>query len=94
MPFKEGQKIWVLCDDVKQGMFPTERTVNLKVPAPKKTLISAFVPDDSVKEGKVAVLVSGKPENGKVSILFPGEVLTTTNPVLVPTAWLERQTPD
>ena len=91
MTFKEGQKIWIRCDNVKRGMFPTERTVNLKIPAPGKKLISAFVPDDSVKDGKVAVLVSSSPHNGKVSILFPGEVMTTTNPVLVRTSWLERK---
>src|SRR2546422_8757136 len=91
MTFKEGQKIWIQCDNVKRGMFPTERTVNLKVPAPGKKLISAFVPDDSVKDGKVAALVSSRPHNGKVSIIFPGDVMTTTNPVHVPTTWLERR---
>ena len=91
MTFKEGQKIWIQCDNVKRGMFPTERTANLKIPAPEKKLISAFVPEDSVKDGKAAVLVTSRPHNGKVSILFPGEVMTTTNPVLVPTTWLESK---
>ena len=91
MTFQEGQKIWIQCYNLKRGMFPTERTANLKIPAPEKKLISAFVPEDSVKDGKAAVLISSRPHNGKVSILFPGEVMTTTNPVLVPTTWLESK---
>ena len=72
MTFTEGRQIWIQCDNLKRGMFPTERTLNLKIPAPEKKLISAFVPDDSVKDGRAAVLVSSRPHNGKVSILFPG----------------------
>lgn len=95
MQFKTGQRVWVACD-VKDGMFPNERSVRFVLSDPDKKIISGFVPEEFVKgpegteSGRVAVVVTGKPENGKVSILFPGEILTSTNPVLVATSWLSQ----
>ncbi len=96
MRFKIGQKVWVTCV-VKEGMFPNERSVRFELPAPRNKIISGFVPKEFVQgfdtagSGRVAVFVTGPSENGKVSILFPGEILTSTNPVLVDSSWLSQQ---
>ncbi len=93
MSFKLGQQLWVSCE-VKDGMFPSEKSVRLELPEPNKKIISAFVPKEFVKgpegnaRGHVAVFVASDPEKGRVSILFPGEILTSTNPVQVATSWL------
>ncbi len=78
-------------------MFPSEKRVRFELPAPYKKIISGFVPKEFVKgpeatgSGRVAAFVMSPPENGKISILFPGEILTSTNPVLVATSWLSHQ---
>ncbi len=98
MHFKTGQKVWVICD-VKDGMFPSEKSVRFELPDPNKKIISGFVPKEFVKgtegtgSGRVAVFVTSPPENGKISILFPGEILTSTNPVRVAASWLSQQAP-
>ncbi len=98
MPFKVGQRIWIACD-VKTGMFSSERMIRFELPAPEKKIISGFVSERFVKPrsnslpARVAAVVASPPEKGKVRILLPGEVLTSTNPVLVDTSWLKTHAP-
>jgi hypothetical protein len=72
-------------------MFPSERSIRIDLASPEKKIISGFVPKEFVKgsvshaRGRVAVFVTAKPKNGKISVLFPGEILTSTNPVEITT---------
>ncbi len=98
MPFKVGQRLWIACD-VKAGMFPNERRIRFELPAPEKRIVSGFVPERFVKPrsngltARVAAVVASPPEKGKVRVLLPGEILTTTNPVLIDTSWLKDNAP-
>ena len=98
MPFRVGQQIWIECD-VKVGMSPNERSIRFELPAPEKRIVSGFVPERFVKPrsngllARVAAVVASPPEKGKVRVLLPGEVLTSTNPVLVDASWLKVHAP-
>lgn len=93
MPYKVGQQVWIVCD-VKEGMFPDERRIRFELPSPEKKIVSGFVPKQFVKPptqnlpARVAAIVAGA-ENGKVRVLLPGEVLTSTNPILLDASWLK-----
>jgi len=77
-------------------MFPTERSFKVELP-PDHRVISGFASQEFVREpangnpGMVAVFVFSKAEKGRVAVLFPGEILTSTNPVRVPFDWLMKQ---
>src|SRR5437870_4705391 len=94
MPFRVGQRLWIACD-VKQGMSPAERSIRFEFSAHEKRILSGFVPERFVKPGskglpaRVAAVVASPPQRGKVRVLLPGEVLTSTNPVLVDASWLK-----
>jgi len=96
MGFKTGQQIWVE-GEVRGGMFPTERSFKVALPPPDQRTISGFAPQEFVREptngneGMIAVFVFSKPDKGRVAVLFPGEILTSTNPVRVPFDWLMKQ---
>ncbi len=96
MTFKMGDLVWLGCT-VHRGMFPSERSIRIELASPKRKIISGFVPKEFVKgstlhaRGQVAVVVTAKPKNGTVSVLFPGEILTSTNPVEIATSLLSRQ---
>jgi hypothetical protein len=96
MSFKVGQRIWIPCD-VKPGMSPNERRIRFELPAPEKRIVSGFVPERFVNPksngqlASVAAIVASPPEHGKVRVLLPGEILTSTNPVLIDTSWLRHQ---
>jgi hypothetical protein len=98
MSFRVGQQIWIPCD-VKPGMSPNERSIRFELPAPDKRIVSGFVPERFVKSksngqpASVAAVVASPPEHGKVRVLLPGEVLTSTNPVLIDMSWLRHHTP-
>src|SRR4029077_2335074 len=95
MAFKAGDILWVGCE-VHKGMFPSERSIRVELASPKPRIISGFVPKEFVKastshvHGQVAVVVTAKPKNGTVSVLFPGEILTATNPIEIATSLLSR----
>ncbi len=98
MPFKVGQRIWIQCT-VKTGMFPNERMIRFELPAPERKIISGFVPERFTQPrsnglpARVAAVVASPPEKGKVRILLPGDILTSTNPVLLNTSWLKSHAP-
>jgi len=98
MSFKMGDLVWLGCQ-VHKGMFPSERNIRVELANPKRKIISGFIPKELVKgsisraRGQVAVVVTAKPKNGKVSVLFPGEILTSTNPVEIATSLLSKHGP-
>jgi hypothetical protein len=80
-------------------MSPNERSIRFELPAPEKRIVSGFVPERFIKpksnglSARVAAVVASLPEHGKVRVLLPGEVLTSTNPVLIDASWLRVHTP-
>ncbi len=89
MSLKLGDRIWLSCE-IREGMFPSERSIRVELDGPESKVISGFVPKEFVKgsavrrSGQVAVFVAGRSRRGSVPILFPGEILTSTNPVEMP----------
>ena len=89
MKFKPGQQLWIK-GEVRNGMFPSERSFFVKLPPPDRRVISGFASDEFFQEpgeghcGWIAVFVLSKAEKGRVPIFFPGELLTSTNPVRIP----------
>ena len=93
MVFRVGQRVWIACE-VKPGMSPEERSIRFELSARERRIVSGFVPERFVKPGskglpaRVAAVIASAFERGKVRVLLPGEVLTSTNPVLVDVSWL------
>jgi len=94
MIFRIEQRMWIACD-VKPGMSPEERSIHFELSAPDTKIVAGFVPERFVKlrsntlPARVAAVVASPPERGKVRVLLPGEILTSTNPVLVEASWLK-----
>ncbi len=92
MSFKTGQATWIDCD----VMFPNEKSIRFVLSDPEEKIIFGFVPQEFIKiaegtrSGMVSVVVTATPHKGKVPIILPGELLTSTNPVLVSTSWLTQ----
>ena len=93
----EGSEVSLPCI-VAPGSFPTERWIKVNAEADKKPLIiTAFVPLEYVKDsnptsksqrsGHVTTYLRFRKENN-VALLFPGELLSSTNPVRVSADWL------
>ena len=80
-------------------MSSDERTIRFVIPAPEKRIISGFVPERFVKprsnglKARVMGVVASASKSGKVRVLLPGEVMTSTNPVLVDAPWLKANVP-
>jgi hypothetical protein len=94
---KEGGTVWLPCE-VKQGMFPTERYIQLFV-ADVTMPISGFVPTEDVRDPKSPEERTGQVRaviahltNDKAALLFRGEILSATNPVVVPSKWILTKT--
>ena len=85
---KEGGTVWIPCK-VKEGMFPTERYIHVEVPGDKA--ITGFIPKEDVKEGQVRAVIA-QVVNDSAALLFRGEILSATNPVMVTTKWLATAT--
>jgi hypothetical protein len=93
------QPIVIPCD-IARGTFPTECWVRVDAELDRKPLpITAFVPVVYVKdprpgsegrrEGEVKVQI-GMQNNGHSGIIFPGELLSVSNPITVDTNWLNK----
>ena len=80
-------------------MSPAERSIRFELSAHEERIVSGFVPERFVKPGskglqaRVAAVIASPLERGKVRVLLPGEVLTSTNPVLVDASWLKVHAP-
>ena len=91
---KPGAVVWVPCE-LKTGIFPTEQGVKIEVDIGEPETIFGFVPKEDIKQGATAghglvravVLDS---INGKVAVLFRGDILSQSNPIIVPLEWLEE----
>lgn len=83
-----GSVVWIPAD-VRPGMFPDERFVRFVTDG---TTVCGFVPARTTRgeegHGQVRGVVLGKGTPERVRLLISGEILTTTNPVLVPKRWL------
>ena len=88
-----GTVVWIPCE-LKSGIFPTERHVKIEVSVGDRGAILGFIPSEDVRpdaepeRGRVRSVVL-RAINGKVELLFRGEILSTSNPVTVPREWLE-----
>lgn len=94
MILKEGGIVWIPCE-VKEGMFPTERYIRVEIPEKKATIIAGFVPREDVREskgvqghaGEVRAVIARLVKD-TAALLFRGEILSATNPVVVPRKWV------
>ncbi len=94
---KAGKFVWIPCE-VKQGMFPTERYIRIEIPE-VGTVISGFISKEDIRtvteaawkargfEEEVRAVIAQLTKD-TVALLFRGEILSATNPVRVPTEWL------
>lgn len=91
-----GTVVWVPCE-LKSGIFPTEHHVKIEVSASHTGDIFGFIPKEDVRPGEGSeqarvrgvVLRSTNGGHGKVKLLFRGDMLSASNPVIVPRDWLE-----
>lgn len=89
-----GTVVWVPCE-LKSGIFPTEHHVKIEVNVGDTETIFGFIPKEDVRPSE------GDPEhglvravvlqtiNGKVVIVLRGEILSRSNPLIVPKEWIE-----
>jgi hypothetical protein len=94
-----SQNVSLPCN-VSGGTFPTERWIKVNAELNRNTFpITAFVPmgyvtdptpeAEQLREGFVRVRVSFK-HNGHTGLIFPGELLSVSNPVQVDSSWLTK----
>ena len=86
---KRGEIIWLPCE-VKKGMFPTEAYICLNVTDDHK-VIRGFVPIEDVRNNTQVRAIIARELSEKVALLFRGDIMSQTNPVLVSKDWLCRQ---
>jgi len=93
LTLKQGTEVWLSCV-VKGGMFPTERYVQVFIPE-FTTTVSGFVPMEDVRDPKSAEEHTGQVRaviahsaRDTTALLFRGEILSATNPVIVPSKWV------
>lgn len=96
----EGSELKVRCF-VSPGAFSFERFVKVDAQADQKDLIiTAFVPDkyvedpepksNKIRKGRITAIVRYI-EGQYVGLLFPGELLSVSNPVRVSKTWLSKE---
>ncbi len=91
---KAGTVVWVPCQ-LKTGIFPTEQHVKIEVNIGDNETIFGFIPKEDIREGatpdrgmvRSVVLYA---ENGKVAVLLRGDILSQSNPVIVPREWIVK----
>ena len=92
--FKPGSVVWIPCE-LKLGFSPTENHVKIEVTTGERETIEGFIPKDDIrpgetsKQGFVRAVVLNAVED-KVSVVFRGEMLGHSNPVIVPSDWLQE----
>ena len=92
---KPGAVVWVPCQ-LKGGIFPSEQSVKIEVNVGERETIFGFIPREDIKPGPTsdrglvrAVVLNTT--NGKAAVLFRGDILSQSNPVLVPREWLLKE---
>ena len=89
---KAGAVLWVPCE-LKGGIFPSEQSVKIEVNVGELETVFGFIPRSDIRPGdspnrgfvRAVVLSTG---NGNVAVLFRGDILSQSNPVLIPREWL------
>ena len=89
---KAGAVVWIPCD-LTNGIFPSEQSVKIEVNVGDLETVFGFIPRSDIRPGenpnrgfvRAVVLNAG---NGKVAVLFRGDILSQSNPVLIPREWL------
>ena len=91
---KAGTVVWIPCE-LKSGIFPGEQGVKIEVPVGDGETVFGFIPTTDIEPGPApqqgfvrAVVLHAV--NGKVAVLFRGDILSQSNPIVVPRAWLEE----
>jgi hypothetical protein len=90
---KAGTVVWIPCE-LKSGIFPGEQGVKIEVSLGDRETVFGFIPTQDIKVGPTpdqgyvrAVVLHAV--NGRVAVLFRGDILSQSNPIVVPRAWLE-----
>jgi hypothetical protein len=91
---KAGTVVWIPCE-LKSGIFPGEQGVKIEVTIGERETVFGFIPTTDIQTGPApnqglvrAVVLHAL--NGKVAVLFRGDILSQSNPIVVPRAWLEE----
>ena len=91
---KAGTVVWIPCE-LKSGIFPGEQSVKIEVTIGERETVFAFIPTADIKAGTTpdrgfvrAVVLHAV--DGKVAVLFRGDILSQSNPIVVPRKWLEE----
>jgi hypothetical protein len=88
-----GTVVWIP-SELGGGIFPTERQVRIEVEDGARETILGFVPSQDVRpesatRGRVRAVVLESTEE-RVAVLLRGDLLSGSNPILVPRTWLLR----
>lgn len=85
-----GTVLSIPCD-VRKGALATERVIQCKIESPHKSIeIEGIVSPELTLQGKrVVAVISDKPKNGFITLMFSGEIYSPGNPVKVPIEWLQ-----
>ena len=91
---RAGSVVWIPCE-LKNGIFPGEQGVKIEIPVGEHGMVFGFIPATDIKAGRapnqgVVRAVVFQISNGKVAVLFRGDILSHSNPIVVPRAWLEE----
>jgi hypothetical protein len=91
---KAGTVVWIPCE-LKSGIFPDEQGVKIEVTIGERETVFGFIPTADINAGTTpdrgfvrAVVLHAV--DGKVAVLFRGDILSQSNPIVVPRAWLEE----
>lgn len=91
---KPGSVVWIPCE-VKSGIFPNENHVKIEVTTGETITIVGFSPKKDIEPGKTsnqgfvrAVVLQA--DEQKVAVVFRGEMLSHSNPVTLPSEWLQE----
>jgi hypothetical protein len=89
---KAGVVLWLPCE-LTSGIFPSEQSVKIEVNVGELETVFGFIPRNDIRAGDNpnrgfvrAVVLNAL--NGKVALLFRGDILSHSNPVLIPREWL------
>jgi hypothetical protein len=88
-----GTVVWIP-SEIGGGIFPTEHKVRIEVKDGDQETILGFVPKQDVRaearnRGRVRAVVLESTQN-TVAVLFRGDLLSGSNPIVVPRAWLQK----
>ena len=90
---RAGTVMWVPCD-VHTGMFPFERQVTIHVRGQSQETIAGYVPQEDTNcvndQCFVRTVVFGPVNHKDIGLILRGDILSQSNPVVVPKKWLQE----